>query len=344
MKFEVTINKKHAYMIIAMIMLVGVFVVAQTSTTPVVSHKLSQITKENGVALDITNTNDGKVGIGTLSPAARLDVVGSTTTGNTMLRVGSPADVNHRGYDVAVVQGGPASDYVGTVLNVQSRSLDETGYVLLNVQNAVANTPSSKLYVRGDGNVGIGTTTPTQKLDVNGVIKESVAGGLFYGSATSNFGSSGKELVITVNNGQGGANDEVWIGPNTGGYVGHIQLAASQIHYSGQLIGPSDRRLKENIQYIPTAIDTIRNLKPATFDFINGQKNRVGFIAQEVQKVLPHLIFTNTNGMLELNEIGILPYAVKAMQEQQQQIEENKKEINMLKIELCKKDKTYSWC
>ena len=60
-----------------MIMLVGVFVVAQTSTTPVVSHKLSQITKENGVALDITNTNGGNVGIGTVSPSQKLDVAGN---------------------------------------------------------------------------------------------------------------------------------------------------------------------------------------------------------------------------------------------------------------------------
>ncbi len=203
MKFEVTINKKHAYLIIAMIMLVGVFVVAQTSTTPVVSHKLSQITKENGVALDITNTNDGKVGIGTMSPAARLDVVGSATTGDTMLRVGSPADVNYRGYDVAVVQGGPSTGYVGTVLNVQSRSLDETGYVLLNVQNAVANTPSSKLYVRGDGNVGIGTVTPGQKLDVAGNV--NAQGVCINGNCkTAWSGISGYEVVTQTCNTGGG--------------------------------------------------------------------------------------------------------------------------------------------
>jgi len=68
------------------------------------------------------------------------------------------------------------------------------------------------------GNVGIGVAgAPGAKLDVNGTIRANAGGGgmLMYSNATGNFG--GKEAVLTVANGAGGANDEIWIGPNGGG-------------------------------------------------------------------------------------------------------------------------------
>lgn len=49
-----------------------------------------------------------------------------------------------------------------------------------------------------------------------------------YTNVPGNFG--GKELVLTVAGGVGGANDEIWIGPNGGAVSGHIQLVASNIH------------------------------------------------------------------------------------------------------------------
>lgn len=81
------------------------------------------------------------------------------------------------------------------------------------------------------GNVGIGVSgAPGAKLDVNGSIRANGGGGgmLMYANVPGNFG--GKEAVITVANGAGGANDEIWIGPNGGAATGHIQLTASTVH------------------------------------------------------------------------------------------------------------------
>ncbi|MFH0947756.1 MAG: tail fiber domain-containing protein, partial [Elusimicrobiota bacterium] len=77
----------------------------------------------------------------------------------------------------------------------------------------------------------------------------------------------------------------------------------------------SDRRLKENISYIQSGLSVIEQLKPVKFDYINGDKKQVGFIAQEVQEILPDIVTEGANGMLGMKTDSIIPYLVKAMKE-----------------------------
>ena len=88
----------------------------------------------------------------------------------------------------------------------------------------------------------------------------------------------------------------------------------------------SDRRIKENINYIETGLDKVLALKPATFDYIDGVKNNIGWIAQDVQEVIPEAVgvLSETNNQLTLKSEFIIPYLVKAVQQQQVQIEELK--------------------
>jgi hypothetical protein len=71
-------------------------------------------------------------------------------------------------------------------------------------------------------------------------------------------------------------------------------------------------------------------LKPARFDYIAGEKNNLGFIAQDVQPVIPEavVVANQTTGMLGLKTDFILPYLVGAIQEQQGQIDSLKLQLN----------------
>ena len=82
----------------------------------------------------------------------------------------------------------------------------------------------------------------------------------------------------------------------------------------------SDVRLKTNISPLTEdSLEVIQKLHPVTFDFIKGNKNESGFIAQEVQTVVPSLVRENpADGLLTFSSNSLIPYLVKAIQEMTQ--------------------------
>jgi hypothetical protein len=104
-------------------------------------------------------------------------------------------------------------------------------------------------------------------------------------------------------------------------------MGNGQIHSTSQSIsGISDVRLKENITDIDTGLAEIMALQPRRFDWKDGGGTVLaGFVAQEVESVLPDLIGNFKHDDFEdaksLRMGDILPTLVKAMQEQQALIE-----------------------
>jgi hypothetical protein len=95
----------------------------------------------------------------------------------------------------------------------------------------------------------------------------------------------------------------------------------------------SDRRIKENISYLTeSGLEKILKLKPARFDYIDGNKNNIGWIAQDVQEVIEEAvnISNEKTGMLALKSDFIVPYLVKAIQELNQKVNEQQQTINSL--------------
>jgi trimeric autotransporter adhesin len=98
----------------------------------------------------------------------------------------------------------------------------------------------------------------------------------------------------------------------------------------------SDSRIKKNIINSNYGLATVLKLRPVEYNLISNDLRQVGFIAQEVQKLVPEVI-TGKEGDLSKGEIlgitysNLVPVLTKAIQEQQKQIEELKSMILSLK-------------
>ena len=109
--------------------------------------------------------------------------------------------------------------------------------------------------------------------------------------------------------------------------VGSIIMSNGQ----ATLAPPSDKRLKENIVPISSSLNQILNLNPVDFTWKSTNTNNVGFIAQEIYDIIPYAAIPgNENNPWKLNYNNIIPYLVKAIQEQQVIIEDLKTQINNL--------------
>jgi len=114
---------------------------------------------------------------------------------------------------------------------------------------------------------------------------------------------------------------------STAGAYRFYVSGAGQIHATSTSIsGISDERLKENIVDLETGLTEVMSLQPRRFDWKNGDgENVAGFIAQEVETILPDLIGNFKHDSLadakSLRMGDMLPTLVKAMQEQQALIE-----------------------
>ena len=111
---------------------------------------------------------------------------------------------------------------------------------------------------------------------------------------------------------------------------GHLSIAFNDIYRgwwnktTGKYTEVSDLRLKKNIVSMPSVLPAIKMLRPVYYHFNNQEDwedKTLGFIAQEVEKVLPELVsYQNKTKALSYGEFGII--AIKAIQEQQEMIDD----------------------
>ena len=111
----------------------------------------------------------------------------------------------------------------------------------------------------------------------------------------------------------------------------HTPLVELQAMPNG---GGSDITLKKDVAQIHSGLDRILALRPVTWRWKAAQaddRDEYGFIAQEVEDILPQLVSLGTweDGTQRkfLSTKEMIPYLVAAIQEQQKQINELKKQL-----------------
>ena len=94
----------------------------------------------------------------------------------------------------------------------------------------------------------------------------------------------------------------------------------------------SDERLKRDVNAIEDAVSVLKKTRPVSYYYkqrngLNPERLHHGFIAQELQQVLPNAVYTeDVNGMLKVDLfdlIGLLTRAVQQLDERLERIENN---------------------
>ena len=286
-----------------------------------------------------TISSTGNVGIGTTSPAQKVEIAGGY--------------LKFSGGDYGI-QGSASLTYNP----VSDHYFQASG--------------STKVTIKASGNVGIGETNPQRPLHINGT--EGVA--RFTSTASGNNGfevgigtssqaflwqaensymqfatnntermriTSGGDVLISKTsasfttqgielreNGQinvAGTVDEFNFYNTSAAAYRFFVTAAGSVHAtSTSIVAISDITLKENIKPLETGLNEVMKLKPRRFDWKNGDgKNIAGFIAQEVEEVLPDLVsdykYTDEETKKALKMGDMIPTLVKSIQELKAEIE-----------------------
>ncbi len=257
-------------------------------------------------SLLVLNDLSGNVGVGTSSNVfSKLTVYTPSTLTGIEHTNGTVRLASYAGY------GSAQNAYFGTVSNhpLYIMTNNNGNTVFYNGMLAVStlSTPSRPMHVFQNFNEALGIT--------------NFAGTNTWDLAHGNVDGSVPVLIYEFNN----------------AFKSYIRSD------DGSYINLSDRRTKENIAAMPGVLSKLLQLQPHTYTMKGAGKQdaRLGFISQEVAPLFPELVGwvqgeADSSGkrnepLLGIHYAGFSVVAVKAIQEQQEQIEALKREISALR-------------
>lgn len=269
---------------------------------------------------------NGRVGLGTTSPTTTLEVKSSRKYGVQAYTDTVFGIYNNYNYDQApaAIRG----EYRGT------GSIDGSGVL------GVSTAP--------DATFGVGVTGVGNYYGVLGIGTDSGKAAIY-----ANAHGAGWGVYVQGSSGSNAALQAEQSGSTYAFYAQGTSYFNGSIQGVGSFGYSSDRRLKKEIQPIPSALGLISMLKPSTYFFRNGEfkdmnlpeGRHYGLIAQELQQVIPDLVvqqhFQNNDKSSQLDYLSVnynelIPILIKGMQEQQAKIDELESRLKALEEKLGK--------
>ena len=221
-----------------------------------------------------------------------------------------------------------------------------SGYNSTGDYNAFMGQEAGTNIVTGDNNVIVGAYAGSSYLNSasSGMVllgTNADASSSATGVTFTNAGAIGKDAEVDEDNvisiGQIGTPTRVCIGYEGVNTYSLPNAATDMFYVNGDCYASgvkllSDATLKTNIKTIWNGLEYIKKLNPVSYDFKQNtifnlpSEIQYGFIAQELQKILPNVVSGNDKGIHTVNYIAIIPVLTKAIQEQQAIIDQNKLE------------------
>jgi len=285
------------------------------------SYNAIEFRAKSGYGSQLVLATSGNVGIGTANPLSKLSVVGSISADNIVLAgnnqlSGVSGFSNYLNFSGGLGTGGvqrlTANGNLTNINNIQAGSLNigVGGSFATKVDYPTGTTPYSVAIgdLNGDGKADLAVTN-YNSTSVSVLINQTTTA-LF----TS---TSGKVGIGTTN-----PSYPLQVYSRT--YYGYVTA-------TGTWGSSSDARLKTNITTLSDSLNKISSLRPVTYKQIGNEQSgeHLGFIAQEVEPILPELVGTDINGYKSIDYASFAPILVGAIQEQQSEINELKSNINI---------------
>jgi hypothetical protein len=266
----------------------------------------------------------GNVGIGTTTPTHQLDVKNSV--GNYALRAQGTLGSGIVLGDYSATFGGMWNGSVVPSSANYALLAGSDGRVFLNGTNSINFNINdiNKVRINSLGNMGIGTQSPEATLDV------------------VNAGTTTSAIIVPRAGNFTGTNVNGMIRYNTSSTLFEFYQNGAWVNYTAV----SDGRLKTNVVPVTDALGIVNQLNPVFYDWDRSHskasgfedKHQVGFIAQEVEKVLPEVVNKGEDSYRSLEYGKIVSVVVAAVKELYSKVLGIDRELASVKAE--KADKT----
>lgn len=299
----------------------------------------------------------GYVGLGTTSPQKKLDI--SALRADILLKTTQSSASNGDVLSSILfynddMSSSASGKRIGS--GIRYRAEDAYGKAQLEFTNGTTNPSSTwndtpnfndnsitRMVIKNDGKIGMGTTSPARNLEIEN-------SGSYVGLKIDNSDASSAWSILEKDN------NMFTIFQDVAGYhrlsidsTGNVGIGTTSPSYKLHVYGriktsgiteSSDERLKKDIHSLENSLNKILQLRGVKYKWKNneisnqGDRTQIGFIAQELEKIIPELVDDDENGFKSIQYSHLVPLLVGSIQELVFKLNQKETDLEDLKSEI----------